>query len=260
MALLDPVPGANITQPWGVAVAAVADREPAMWTLGDRAYWLKFPGSTFHDHFHPGIDRALGLGKPILAAESGKVLFAGWKNNISGNVIHVEIRPGTIYGFGHCSEVLASAGDIVARGQTIARIGKSGSATGPHTHSFVSITEKGNDGKERAMLFNPALFEAGGALADDERVAPLLAATGKLVTLKGPGVNIRTSPDLDVGASNLYATSRPNGIFRNGKLIHPNVFTGFPFLRELTNDDGPWVEVIGFHRILYIHRDLVTIG
>ncbi len=259
MALLVSVPGANTTQRFGIAATSVASLEPAMWATADRAYWLRFPGATFHEHFHSGVDRAAPIGSPILAIEAGTVIFSGWRNGVSGNVARVEIRPGTVYGFSHCSELLVKAGASVVRGQRIALVGKTGSATGPHTHSFVSIRETPGDGVVRTFLFDPTLFEPGGKLENDPRIAPPQAGPARLVTLKGPGINIRTAPDLDSGASTVYATSRSDGIFRRGVRIHANVFTGFAFLRELTNDDGDWVEVFGFKHVLYIHRSLVNI-
>ena len=117
----------------------------------------------------------------------------------------------------------------------------------------------GTDGIVRNFLFDPIPFEAGGTLANDPRIEPIPAGPPRLVTLKGPGINIRTEPDLEGAASTVYATSRADGIFRRGKRIHSNLFTGFTLLRELTNDDGPWVEVFGFKRVLYVHRTLVNI-
>jgi hypothetical protein len=90
-------------------------------------------------------------------------------------------------------------------------------------------------------------------------VAPLDPGPRRLVTLLGPGINIRTSPDLDEGDSNVFAMSRPDGIFQGAKKIHQNVFSPFLFLRELTDDDEAWVEVIGFNRVLYLHRSMVKI-
>ena len=260
MALLVPVPGATTTQPFGIAVPSVAALEPAMWGTNEMAHGLRFPGATFHEHFHSGIDRAAVQDTPILAIQSGTVVFSGFRNRVSGNVVRVEIRPGSLYGFSHCSKLLVGVGVHVEQGETIALIGKSGLATGFHTHSFVSLRHDAGDGRTRDFLFDPTLFEPGGRLADDPRVAPLPSGPPRLVTLKGPGINIRTEPDLAGGASTVFATSRPDGIFRRGIRIHPNVFTGFTFLRELTNDDGDWVEVFGFNRVLYIHRTLVTIS
>ncbi len=253
------VPGAKTTQPFGIAVAAVAALEPAMWATAEKAYWRRYPGATFHQHFHPGIDRAAGLGTEIRAIQAGRVIFAGWRNEVSGNVVRVEIRPGTRYGFSHCSEILVEAGTAVVQGQLIAKIGKTGVAKGFHTHSFVSILEDGGDGVMRNFLYNPTLFEPNGPHENDIRVAPLDPGPRRLVTLLGPGINIRTSPDLDEGDSNVFASSRAGGIFRGARRIHANVFSPFILLRELTDDNEAWVEVIGFNRVLYIHRSMVKI-
>lgn len=96
---------------------------------------------------HYGMDIAGSgiFGKSIVAAESGKVIIAGWynsSNHKAGYGYYVVIDHGksakdganyrTIYG--HTSSICVRAGQTVARGQTIATVGTTGFSTGPHLH------------------------------------------------------------------------------------------------------------------------------
>src|SRR5437868_2684768 len=82
--------------------------------------------------FHPGIDIANDIGTQEVAADAGRVVFAGW----GSYGIYVEIDHGngfhTIYG--HMSKALVSTGQIVGMGQPIGLMGVTGRATGPHLH------------------------------------------------------------------------------------------------------------------------------
>lgn len=88
---------------------------------------------------HTGVDVGDKTGKPIYAAESGKVERAGW--NSGGYGYHVIINHGngvqTLYA--HASRILVKAGDVVTRGQTIALIGSTGRSSGPHLHFEVRV-------------------------------------------------------------------------------------------------------------------------
>jgi murein DD-endopeptidase MepM/ murein hydrolase activator NlpD len=140
-----------------------------MWHLGESAYWLEYPGAHMHLHFHPGIDRAAPLGTPVLAMEKGKVIFAGWKDEISGNQVEVEIRPGTMYSVNHLHRITCKVGMTVQRGRKIGEVGMTGSATGPHVHEGVSI----RDAAGRSILWNPQVFLWRGSRANDPHIKPL---------------------------------------------------------------------------------------
>ncbi|MFL5437264.1 MAG: LysM peptidoglycan-binding domain-containing M23 family metallopeptidase [Myxococcales bacterium] len=93
---------------------------------------------------HEGIDLAAPEGTPVLAAQSGKVLFAGFQRGY-GNLVLVGHDGGLVTIYAHNAENLVAAGDPVARGQRIARVGRSGNATGPHLHFEVRVGTRPRD-------------------------------------------------------------------------------------------------------------------
>jgi murein DD-endopeptidase MepM/ murein hydrolase activator NlpD len=93
---------------------------------------------------HEGIDLAAPEGTPILAARSGKVLFAGFQRGY-GNLVLVGHDGGIVTIYAHNAENLVSPGDPVSRGQRIARVGRSGNATGPHLHFEVRVGTRPRD-------------------------------------------------------------------------------------------------------------------
>lgn len=87
---------------------------------------------------HGGTDIAAPYGTPIVAANSGVVLIAGW-NNSYGNYVVIDHGGGISTLYGHSSKLLVSSGQAVVRGETIALIGSTGYSTGNHLHFEVRI-------------------------------------------------------------------------------------------------------------------------
>lgn len=84
---------------------------------------------------HTGVDIA-GSGirnKPILAANSGTVLKAGW-HTAYGNYVVIDHGGGCSTLYGHANRLNVSAGQKVTRGDVIAYVGSTGYSTGPHLH------------------------------------------------------------------------------------------------------------------------------
>lgn len=82
---------------------------------------------------HWGIDIAAPTGTPIVAPEAGVVLEAGPASGF-GNVIYLQHESGDVTVYGHMSEVLVEAGQLVLAGEIIAEVGSTGYSTGPHLH------------------------------------------------------------------------------------------------------------------------------
>ncbi len=84
-------------------------------------------------HQHKGIDFGARIGTPILSAEDGKVAFSGWQSGY-GQVVIVNHGGGYATRYAHASKLLVRAGQMVQKGQTIAKVGNTGRSTGPHLH------------------------------------------------------------------------------------------------------------------------------
>ncbi|MGH3679622.1 MAG: peptidoglycan DD-metalloendopeptidase family protein [Natronosporangium sp.] len=93
---------------------------------------------TGEQRLHAGMDFAAPGGTPIWAAAAGIVINAGWNDGGYGNFTC--LSHGTFEGQGlstcyaHQSEILVSAGQSVAAGDVIGRVGTTGNSTGDHLH------------------------------------------------------------------------------------------------------------------------------
>lgn len=83
--------------------------------------------------WHTGVDLAANPGTPVMAANGGVVIFAGWNNWGYGYTVVLSHGPfSTLYG--HLSTVNVGCGQMVSAGQVIAGVGSSGNSSGPHLH------------------------------------------------------------------------------------------------------------------------------
>lgn len=88
--------------------------------------------------FHEGIDFPAETGTPVLAAASGKVVYAGFHPQY-GKMIEVDHGSGLVSRYAHASQVNVGEGDFVVRGQRIGAVGSTGRSTGPHLHFEVRL-------------------------------------------------------------------------------------------------------------------------
>ena len=87
---------------------------------------------------HTGIDIKVPLGKNVVAANDGKVIFSGTYGGY-GNAVIIDHGGQTSTLYAHNSKLLVKEGDVVARGQVISLCGSTGLSTGPHVHFEVRI-------------------------------------------------------------------------------------------------------------------------
>jgi murein DD-endopeptidase MepM/ murein hydrolase activator NlpD len=83
---------------------------------------------------HSGIDIASRTGTPILAADAGYVVLAGWDTWGYGNQVVIDHGNGFKTRYAHLSSISVKAGDTVKKGQKIGLMGSTGRSTGPHLH------------------------------------------------------------------------------------------------------------------------------
>ena len=104
---------------------------------------IEMVSSTFSEaRFHPisheelphvGIDFSAVEGTPILAAAKGVVSYAGWKSGY-GLTVEVDHGFGIMTRYAHASKTLIERGQAVARGEVLAQVGGTGTATASHLH------------------------------------------------------------------------------------------------------------------------------
>lgn len=103
--------------------------------------------------WHNGVDIAAAEGTSIMAAESGKVVWAR-KSDSAGNYIIIYHGNGIYTEYMHCSGFAISEGQTVSRGQVIGYVGNTGYSFGAHLHFGVATGFPPNDSNR----INPAPY------------------------------------------------------------------------------------------------------
>lgn len=102
--------------------------------------------------FHTGVDLIAPPGTPVMAAAGGVVSTVAFVPEY-GNIVDVDHDNGLTSRYAHLSKSLVKVGDVVMKGQTIANVGATGRATGPHLHFEV---------REKGIPLNPNKFLSMG--------------------------------------------------------------------------------------------------
>ncbi|HSR55324.1 MAG TPA: LysM peptidoglycan-binding domain-containing M23 family metallopeptidase [Alphaproteobacteria bacterium] len=84
--------------------------------------------------YNDGINIEAKNGTPVRAVESGIVAYAGNELKGYGNLLLIRHDGGWISAYAHNGEILVSKGDVVRRGQTVAKVGQSGAVDKPQLH------------------------------------------------------------------------------------------------------------------------------
>ncbi len=82
---------------------------------------------------HSGIDLSAPRGTPVRASAAGRVKFAGFRSGY-GHMIVIDHGRGIETAYAHNERNLVALGQRVSQGEIIARVGRSGHATGYHLH------------------------------------------------------------------------------------------------------------------------------
>lgn len=120
---------------------------------------------------HEGLDFAAPRGSSIHAASGGVVSWSGFRSGY-GKMVELSHGNGLVTRYAHASSVLVKVGDLVEKGQLIAKVGSTGKSTGPHLHFEVRMA--GHPLDPRLFLTKP---EPTPSLVADasEQVSAVLA-------------------------------------------------------------------------------------
>ncbi len=96
---------------------------------------ISSPFASRWGRFHGAIDIANGstMGKPIIASDGGVVVEADYHGSY-GYFVLIDHGNGFMTRYAHCSKLEVEAGDKVAQGQYIAKVGNTGYSFGAHLH------------------------------------------------------------------------------------------------------------------------------
>ncbi|MCZ6605763.1 MAG: M23 family metallopeptidase [Alphaproteobacteria bacterium] len=127
-----------------------ADGSGLIWPLEGRI--ISSFGPKRDGRRNDGINIAAPRGSPVRAAESGVVAYADSTIRGLGNLLLIKHQGGLITAYAHNEAQLVARGDVVAKGQVIARVGSTGGVASPQLH--FEIRRSGN-------AVDPAAFIAG---------------------------------------------------------------------------------------------------
>jgi len=102
---------------------------------------------------HTGIDIGGGSGLQVVAAQEGTVIWANWLSSY-GKCIMIDHGGGVVTLYAHNNSISVSKGQVVAKGQNIARTGSTGNVTGPHLHFEVREDGEYVDPEEKWLTGN----------------------------------------------------------------------------------------------------------
>ena len=128
--------------------------------------WRRHPVTGRHT-MHEGLDFAAPRGTPILAASGGVVTEARYVPGY-GKLVEIDHGNGLVTRYAHASAISVKLGEVVGKGQQIARVGSTGRSTGPHLHYEVRIA---------GHPLDPTLFMVG-AKSDAELATELASIAG----------------------------------------------------------------------------------
>ncbi len=85
--------------------------------------------------YHKAFDIANKGGGAILAADAGRIIVAGWKDNSGyGNRVMIDHGNGFVTLYAHMSSISVKEGQTVRRGDVLGTMGSTGRSTGTHLH------------------------------------------------------------------------------------------------------------------------------
>lgn len=152
---------------------------------------------------HNGVDIAAPSGTPITAAAAGRVIFAGRKFGF-GNTVEIDHGHGVITRYAHARSIKVRGGARVESGKTIATVGRTGLASGPHLHFEVLVNGISVDPLKRSVS---SLL--GGSSSEEAPEAPEAPAPGATAVPSLGTADSSTRVAVDSGGAALPPTPGP---------------------------------------------------
>jgi len=126
------------------------------------------PGKT---DFHTGIDYGGRLRGTLVHTTTDGVVFAAKMYSGWGNLVAITDFKGYIHLFAHLDSLRAKIGQMLARGDVVGTLGRTGKATGPHLHYQINKPGTGVSGK--GYFGNPDLYPFASKVEGLERAIVL---------------------------------------------------------------------------------------
>ncbi len=101
--------------------------------------WRRHPVTGRHA-MHEGLDFPAPRGTPIIAASGGVVTEARYVPGY-GKMVEINHGNGLVTRYAHASSISVKLGEMVSKGQQIARVGSTGRSTGSHLHFEVRVAD-----------------------------------------------------------------------------------------------------------------------
>lgn len=153
-------------------------------------YKLGSPYGMRNGRMHFGVDLLAPAGTDIMAADTGTVVFTGYRNSY-GLLVIVDHGNGFSTYYAHCSAVSVKAGDNVQKGMKIADVGRTGNATGTHVHFEIRSAD---------ICRNPASY----------------------IAISGSATAVITSPEVKTPATVTEAAVTPEALSQTQPLLTEN--------------------------------------
>lgn len=103
----------------------------ASWPVASRSSYV----SQYYHSRHKAMDIAAAKWKRIIPIKSGRVVYAGWRNNCGGYQVWVSHGSGLYSAYYHMARETSYRGKYVTGGRTtLGYVGSTGCSTGPHLH------------------------------------------------------------------------------------------------------------------------------
>ena len=87
---------------------------------------------------HAGVDLRGAVGRAVVAPAAGRVVLAE-ALAVHGNTVWLDHGWGVQSGYAHLDAIAVETGDLVAAGEPLGTVGRTGRVTGPHLHWEVRI-------------------------------------------------------------------------------------------------------------------------